>query len=68
MEKGEDLKPRLNLAVSAPFEPGSVFKVITIAAALETTNITPNTMISCGNGRMTLFKRVIQRPRSVLRR
>ncbi|HYP06862.1 MAG TPA: penicillin-binding protein, partial [Bryobacteraceae bacterium] len=59
-EPGEDMKPRLNLAVSAPFEPGSVFKVITIAAALETTNITPKTVIACGNGRMTLFKRVIR--------
>jgi cell division protein FtsI (penicillin-binding protein 3) len=58
-EEGEDLSPRLNLALSAPFEPGSVFKVITIAAALETTNITPKTVIPCGNGRMTLFKRVI---------
>jgi cell division protein FtsI (penicillin-binding protein 3) len=59
LEKGEDISPRLNLAVSAPFEPGSVFKVITVAAALETTNVKPGTMISCGNGRMTLFKRVI---------
>ena len=42
-EPGEDLSSRLNLAVSAPFEPGSVFKVVTIAAALETTNITPHT-------------------------
>jgi cell division protein FtsI (penicillin-binding protein 3) len=60
IEHGDDVKPRLNLAVSAPFEPGSVFKVITVAAALETTNITPRTMIACGNGRMTLFKRVIR--------
>jgi cell division protein FtsI (penicillin-binding protein 3) len=60
IEPDADLKPRLNLAVSAPFEPGSVFKVITIAAALETTNITPHTIIPCGNGRMTLFKRVIR--------
>jgi cell division protein FtsI (penicillin-binding protein 3) len=58
-EHGEDLSSRSNLAVSAPFEPGSVFKVITVAAALETTNVTPKTMIACGNGRMTLFKRVI---------
>ena len=58
-DDGEDLSSRLNLAVSAPFEPGSVFKVITIAAGLETTNITPHTIIPCGNGRMTLFKRVI---------
>ncbi len=59
LEKGEDISPRLNLAVSAPFEPGSVFKVVTVAAALETTNIRPGTMLHCGNGRMTLFKRVI---------
>ena len=59
-EEGENLSNRLNLAVSAPFEPGSVFKVITIAAGLETTNIKPNTIIPCGNGRMTLFKRVIR--------
>ena len=58
-EEGENLSSRLNLAVSAPFEPGSVFKVVTIAAGLETTNITPHTIIPCGNGRMTLFKRVI---------
>ena len=31
-EEGENLSSRSNLAVSAPFEPGSVFKVITIAA------------------------------------
>ena len=59
-EEGENLSNRLNLAVSAPFEPGSVFKVITIAAGLETTNIKPSTIIPCGNGRMTLFKRVIR--------
>jgi cell division protein FtsI (penicillin-binding protein 3) len=59
-EEGENLSNRLNLAVSAPFEPGSVFKVITIAAGLETTNIKPHTIIPCGNGRMTLFKRVIR--------
>jgi cell division protein FtsI (penicillin-binding protein 3) len=56
---GESLEARTNLPVSSPFEPGSVFKVITLSAALETTNIRPGTIINCGNGRMTLFKRVI---------
>jgi cell division protein FtsI (penicillin-binding protein 3) len=56
---GESLEARTNLPVSSPFEPGSVFKVITLAAALETTNIRPGTIINCGNGRMTLFRRVI---------
>ncbi len=57
--KGESLDARTNLPVSSPFEPGSVFKVITLSAALETTNIRPGTIINCGNGSMTLFKRVI---------
>jgi len=38
---------RMNHAVEAPFEPGSVFKVITIAAALETTNLRPESIINC---------------------
>ena len=56
---GEGLGARSNLAVTTPFEPGSVFKVITIAAALETTRIRPQTVVSCGNGRLTLFGREI---------
>ncbi|MBZ5606124.1 MAG: penicillin-binding protein 2, partial [Acidobacteriia bacterium] len=50
---------RSNLSIATPFEPGSVFKTITLSAALETTNIRPDTMINCGNGRITLFGRVI---------
>jgi cell division protein FtsI (penicillin-binding protein 3) len=56
---GDPVNARENLAVSAPFEPGSVFKVITISAALETTNIKPTTVVSCGNGSLTLFGRTI---------
>src|ERR1035437_3610795 len=56
---GETPGARSNLAVAAPFEPGSVFKVITLAAALESTNLTPETLIKRGNGRITLFRRVI---------
>ena len=43
----------------APFEPGSVFKVVTVSAALETTKLTPETMINCGGGVTTIFGRVI---------
>jgi cell division protein FtsI (penicillin-binding protein 3) len=50
---------RSNLAVATPFEPGSVFKVITLAAALETTNLTPDTIVNCGNGTINLFGRII---------
>ncbi|MEJ7609340.1 MAG: penicillin-binding protein 2, partial [Bryobacteraceae bacterium] len=56
---GDAMKDRQNLAVVAPFEPGSVFKVITLATALETTRLTPKSSFHCGNGRMTLFRRVI---------
>ncbi len=44
VRKGEDATGRRNVAVSAPFEPGSVFKLITLAAALETTNLKPATI------------------------
>jgi cell division protein FtsI (penicillin-binding protein 3) len=55
----EDLEARANLAVSIPFEPGSVFKVITLAAALETTHLTPETAIDCRSGVMNLSGRRI---------
>lgn len=49
---------RLNHALETPFEPGSVFKVITISAALETTNLTPQSIINC-TATITLSGRVI---------
>jgi len=57
--RGERASVRFNHALSVPFEPGSVFKVITLSAALETTNLRPDTMINCGNGTITLFGRTI---------
>lgn len=57
---GMDLERRANHAFSVPFEPGSVFKVITVAAALETTSLRPGTIIPCGSGRINLFGRVIR--------
>jgi cell division protein FtsI (penicillin-binding protein 3) len=59
LHPGEAPYGREDLAVVAPFEPGSVFKVITLSAALETTNLRPESVIPCGNGVMTLFTRVI---------
>jgi cell division protein FtsI (penicillin-binding protein 3) len=56
----DNLDPRMNHAASVPFEPGSVFKVITLAAALETTTLRPETIINCGNGSINLFGRVIK--------
>lgn len=59
LHPGQKPYGREDLAVVAPFEPGSVFKIITLSAALETTNLTPFSIINCGNGVMSLFSRVI---------
>jgi cell division protein FtsI (penicillin-binding protein 3) len=49
---------RNNLAITTPFEPGSVFKVITISAAVDKNLVTPDTVINCGNGSLNLFGRL----------
>ena len=49
----------LNCPVSVPFEPGSVFKIVTVAAALETTPLRPDTVVPCGSGRLQLYGRLI---------
>jgi cell division protein FtsI (penicillin-binding protein 3) len=58
-QPGEDSAGRQNHAISVPFEPGSVFKVVTLSAALETTNLRPDSMINCLRGAITLFGRTI---------
>jgi len=50
---------RFNHAVSVPFEPGSVFKVITLSAALETTSLRPESLINCYNGSFTMAGRTV---------
>ncbi len=45
-----------NLAVKHSFEPGSVFKIITMTAALETTDLKPESMIDCGSGAIAIGK------------
>lgn len=50
---------REDYAVVAPYEPGSVFKVITLSAALETTNLKPQTIIPCAGGVLRIFGRTI---------
>jgi cell division protein FtsI (penicillin-binding protein 3) len=56
---GESLAFRNNVAVTTPYEPGSVFKVVTLSAALETTNLTPASVINCNNGVLHLPGRVV---------
>ena len=57
--KPGEMSNRQNHAVSVPFEPGSVFKVMTLSAALETTNLTPDSLINCHGGVLRLPGRVI---------
>jgi len=45
--------------VGTPYEPGSVFKVVTLSAALETTHLGPDSPIDCGHGVLHMYNRVI---------
>jgi len=58
-KQGDDPIARFNLGASVPFEPGSVFKVVTLSAALETTNMRPDTLVATGGGTLVLPGRVI---------
>lgn len=59
-QPGEPEYIRFNHAFSVPFEPGSVFKIVTVAAALDATELRPDSRIPCGNGRLNLYGRVIR--------
>jgi cell division protein FtsI (penicillin-binding protein 3) len=50
---------RRNYALSDMFEPGSAFKIVTVAAALKTGRIHPNTKYFCENGQFKIGKRTI---------
>ncbi|MBI3650195.1 MAG: transpeptidase family protein [Acidobacteria bacterium] len=54
-----DLQKR-NRAIETAFEPGSIFKIVAYSAALEEKLITPNTLINCGNGTITINGQKIQ--------
>lgn len=51
---------RRNLAVASAFEPGSTFKVVTFASALDANLIDPNDEVDCGMGGITLHARRIR--------
>ena len=51
-------------AVSDVYEPGSVFKLVTYSAALDTHQATPDDMIDCQGGQITLAGRVIHDDKS----
>jgi cell division protein FtsI (penicillin-binding protein 3) len=58
-KQGDDPLARMDLGVQVPFEPGSIFKVMTLSAALETTELRPDSKINCMGGVLRLPGRVI---------
>jgi cell division protein FtsI (penicillin-binding protein 3) len=50
----------INHSLSLIYEPGSTFKMVTVAAALEEGLITPDEIIDCQNGSITLGRRTIR--------
>ena len=54
-----DPEARINRAVSWVFEPGSTFKLVTVAAALEENLTRPDEVINCQYGSITLFGHTI---------
>jgi cell division protein FtsI (penicillin-binding protein 3)/stage V sporulation protein D (sporulation-specific penicillin-binding protein) len=53
--KNEEQGPRINRAVQSMVEPGSTFKIVTVAAALSEHCVRPDTMVYCENGAYTYF-------------
>lgn len=51
---------RRNRAVTDAFEPGSTFKVVTAALALEAGSVKPETLIDCHHGKATFLGRVVK--------
>ena len=58
--EGANDSSRANRAIGWPYEPGSIFKVVTYAAAFEEGLFEPDDMINCGGGQITIGKRVIR--------
>ena len=54
----------IDRAVSDVYEPGSTFKLVSYAAALNQHLITPDTMIDCEGGQINLFGRIIHDDKS----
>jgi cell division protein FtsI (penicillin-binding protein 3) len=54
---------RRNRAIGSLYEPGSTFKVVTAGAALEEKKVTPNTLVYCEHGSITVARHRIQEDR-----
>ncbi|HKY05793.1 MAG TPA: penicillin-binding protein, partial [Blastocatellia bacterium] len=50
---------RRNRAIETAFEPGSIFKIVPYAAALEEKLVRPDSLIDCGGGEIKIAGRVV---------
>jgi cell division protein FtsI (penicillin-binding protein 3) len=53
-----------NLAVSDIYEPGSTFKLVTYAAAIDGAGVEPTDMVDCQGGTITMFGRTLHDDKS----
>jgi cell division protein FtsI (penicillin-binding protein 3) len=53
-----------NLAVSDVYEPGSTFKLLTYAAALDAAGVQPTDMVDCQGGALTMYGRTLHDDKS----
>lgn len=51
---------RRNRALTDPYEPGSVFKIVTYSAALQEGLVKPENKIFCGNGQIAIGPRIVR--------
>jgi len=58
--EGEQYYEKYNHAVGGLFEPGSTFKLVTMMALLEETNIELTDSINTGNGEYTFYKQKVR--------
>jgi cell division protein FtsI (penicillin-binding protein 3) len=59
-----DADSLIDLAVSDVYEPGSTFKLVTYAAALDGAGVQPTDMVDCQGGQMTMFGRTLHDDKS----
>jgi cell division protein FtsI (penicillin-binding protein 3) len=53
-----------NLAVSDVYEPGSTFKLVTYAAALDAAGVEPTDIVDCQGGALTMYGRTLHDDKS----
>ena len=63
-QKHMDASALTNLAVSDVYEPGSTFKLVTYAAALDGAGVLPTDIVDCQGGVMTMYGRTFHDDKS----